>query len=157
MIEQISIFFTVEMIYLWINVGVIPFWLILLFFPQSKICGIFVTSIFPFLVLALLYVYLLYYFYNSGYNFIENFNLYFGFFELRNLFENEAFLILFWGHFISINLFCGAWITRDSQKLFISKYLIFFPIILTYFVGPMGLLIYWLIRIIYAKRISLFD
>ncbi len=157
MIEQIAIFFTIEMIYLWVNVGVIPFWLILLFFPQSKICGIFVTSIFPFLVLALLYVYLLYYFYNSGYNFIENFNLYFGFFELRNLFENEAFLILFWGHFISINLFCGAWITRDSQKLFISKYLIFFPIILTYFVGPMGLLIYWLIRIIYAKRISLFD
>ena len=157
MIEQIAIFFTIEMIYLWVNVGVIPFWLILLFFPQSKICGIFVTSIFPFLVLALLYVYLLYYFYNSGYNFIENFNLYFGFFELRNLFENEAFLILFWGHFISINLFCGAWITRDSQKLFISKYLIFFPIILTYLVGPMGLLIYWLIRIIYAKRISLFD
>ena len=157
MIEQIAIFFTIEMIYLWVNIGVIPFWLILLFFPQSKICGIFVTSIFPFLVLALLYVYLLYYFYNSGYNFIENFNLYFGFFELRNLFENEAFLILFWGHFISINLFCGAWITRDSQKLFISKYLIFFPIILTYFVGPMGLLIYWLIRIIYAKRISLFD
>ena len=157
MIEQIAIFFTIEMIYLWVNVGVIPFWLILLFFPQSKICGIFVTSIFPFLVLALLYVYLLYYFYNSGYNFIENFNLYFGFFELRNLFENEAFLILFWGHFISVNLFCGAWITRDSQKLFISKYLIFFPIILTYFVGPMGLLIYWLIRIIYAKRISLFD
>ena len=157
MIEQIAIFFTIEMIYLWVNVGVIPFWLILLFFPQSKICGIFVTSIFPFLVLALLYVYLLYYFYNSGYNFIENFNLYFGFFELRNLFENEAFLILFWGHFISINLFCGAWITRDSQKLFISKYLIFFPIMLTYFVGPMGLLIYWLIRIIYAKRISLFD
>ena len=157
MIEQIAIFFTIEMIYLWVNIGVIPFWLILLFFPQSKICGIFVTSIFPFLVLALLYVYLLYYFYNSGYNFIENFNLYFGFYELRDLFENEAFLILFWGHFISINLFCGAWITRDSQKLFISKYLIFFPIILTYFVGPMGLLIYWLIRIIYAKRISLFD
>ena len=76
MIEKIAIFFTIEMIYLWVNIGVIPFWLILLFFPQSKICGIFVTSIFPFLALTLLYVYLLYYFYNSGYNFIENFNLY---------------------------------------------------------------------------------
>ena len=119
MIEQISIFFTVEMIYLWLNVGVIPFWLILLFFPQSKICGIFITSIFPYLILGSIYIYLIYYFYNSGYDFIENFSLYLGFFELRDLFENEAFLILFWVHFLSINLFCGSWITRDSQKLFI--------------------------------------
>ena len=157
MIEQISIFFTVEMIYLWINVGVIPFWLILLFFPQSKICGIFITSIFPSLVLGSLYIYLIYYFYNSGYDFIENFSLYLGFFELRDLFENEAFLIVFWIHFLSINLFCGAWIARDSQKLFISKYLIFFPLVLTYFIGPVGILLYWLIKIIYAKRISLLD
>ena len=157
MIEQISIFFTIEMIYLWINIGVIPFWLILLFFPQSKICGIFVTSIFPFLVLGSLYIYLLYYFYNSGYEFNENFSLYLGFFDLRDLFENEAFLILFWVHFLAINLFCGSWITRDSQKFFISKYLIFFPLILSYFIGPVGILLYWLIRIIYAKRISLLD
>ena len=157
MIEQISIFFTIEMIYLWINIGVIPFWLILLFFPQSKICGIFVTSIFPFLVLGSLYIYLLYYFYNSGYEFNENFRLYLGFFDLRDLFENEAFLILFWVHFLAINLFCGSWITRDGQKLFISKYLIFFPLILSYFIGPVGILLYWLIRIIYAKRISLLD
>ena len=157
MIEQISIFFTVEMIYLWLNVGVIPFWLILLFFPQSKICGIFITSIFPYLILGSIYIYLIYYFYNSGYDFIENFSLYLGFFELRDLFENEAFLILFWVHFLSINLFCGSWITRDSQKLFISKYLIFFPLLLTYFIGPFGILLYWLIRITYAKRISLLD
>ena len=157
MIEQISIFFTVEMIYLWLNVGVIPFWLILLFFPQSKICGIFITSIFPYLILGSIYIYLIYYFYNSGYDFIENFSLYLGFFELRDLFENEAFLILFWAHFLSINLFCGSWITRDSQKLFISKYLIFFPLLLTYFIGPFGILLYWLIKIIYAKRISLLD
>ena len=157
MIEQISIFFTVEMIYLWLNLGVIPFWLILLFFPQSKICGIFITSIFPYLILGSIYIYLIYYFYNSGYDFIENFSLYLGFFELRDLFENEAFLILFWVHFLSINLFCGSWITRDSQKLFISKYLIFFPLVLTYFIGPIGILLYWLIKIIYAKRISLLD
>ena len=157
MIEQISIFFTVEMTYLWINVGVIPFWLILFFFPQSRICGIFVTSIFPFLILASLYIYLIYYFFNSGYDFDQNFSLYLGFFELKDLFENDFFLILFWVHFLSINLFCGAWITRDSQKLFISKYLIFFPLLLTYFIGPVGILLYWLIRIVYAKRIALLD
>jgi len=47
MIEQISSFFTEETIYLWINIGVIPFWLILIFLPNSKICSFLTTSIFP--------------------------------------------------------------------------------------------------------------
>ena len=49
MIEQIATFFNIEMIYLWLNIGVIPLWLVLIIFPQSKICGMLVTSIFPFL------------------------------------------------------------------------------------------------------------
>jgi|TARA_B100001079_G_scaffold598_1_gene521 hypothetical protein len=157
MIEQIAIFFSIEMIYLWLNIGVIPFWFILIFFPQSKICGLFVTSIFPFLILGSIYIYLFYYFFNSGYDFFEFFNLYLGLYKLGDLYENEAFLILFWLHFLSINLFCGSWIVRDSQKLYISKFLIVFPLIITYFIGPLGIFIYWLIRIFFAKRISLFD
>jgi len=35
MIEQINNFFTIEMIYLWLNLGVLPFWIILFFFPHS--------------------------------------------------------------------------------------------------------------------------
>ncbi len=157
MIEQIAIFFSIEMIYLWLNIGVIPFWFILIFFPQSKICGLFVTSIFPFLILGSIYIYLFYYFFNSGYDFFEFFNLYLGLYELGDLYENEAFLILFWLHFLTINLFCGSWIVRDSQKLYISKFLTVFPLIITYFIGPLGIFIYWLIRIFFAKRISLFN
>ncbi len=157
MIEQIALFFSIEMIYLWLNIGVIPFWFILIFFPQSKICGLFVTSIFPFLILGSIYIYLFYYFFNSGYDFFEFFNLYLGLYKLGDLYENEAFLILFWLHFLSINLFCGSWIVRDSQKLYISKFLTVFPLIITYFIGPLGIFIYWLIRIFFAKRISLFD
>tara|TARA_B100000427_G_scaffold317271_1_gene313207 strand:- start:496 stop:969 length:474 start_codon:yes stop_codon:yes gene_type:complete len=157
MIEQIAAFFTIEMIYLWINIGIVPFWLILLFFPQSKICGLFVTSIFPILILGSLYLYLIYFFSFSGYDFSENFTLYFGLYYLRDLFENESFLMIFWIHFLTINLFCGSWIVRDSQKLYMPKFIVFLPIIITYFVGPLGLFIYWILRIFYAKRISLFD
>ena len=78
-------------------------------------------------------------------------------YDLRNLFESEAFLIMFWTHFLAVNLFCGAWIMKDSQKLFISKYLVFTPLIITYFIGPIGLVVYWVIRMFYAKRISLLD
>jgi len=157
MFEQISNFFTIEMIYLWLNFGVMPFWIILIFFPQSKICGLLATSIFPFFILGSVYIYLIYYFYNSGYDFFENFELYLGIYNLANLFENEAFLILIWTHFLAINLFCAAWITRDSQKYFMSKYLNIFPLIITYFIGPIGIVVYWIIRIFFAKKISLFD
>jgi len=35
--------------------------------------------------------------------------------------------------------------------------LVFFPLLMTYFTGPLGIFIYWLARIFYAKRISLYD
>ena len=157
MIEQISAFFTIETIYFWLNFGVLPFWFILIFFPQSRISGLLVTSIVPFIILGSVYIYLIYYFFNEGYDFIQNFELYLGIYNLANLFEIEAFIILFWTHFLSINLFCAAWIVRDSQKYLISKYLNIIPIIFTYFIGPVGIVVYWIIRIFFAKKISLLD
>ena len=75
MIEQISDFFSMEMIYLWLNIGVLPFWFILIFFPQSNICRYFVTSIFTYLVLSSDYIYLLFLLYKFDYNFLDNFKL----------------------------------------------------------------------------------
>ena len=157
MIEQISAFFSSEMIYLWLNLGVIPFWVILIFFPQSKICNYIVVSIFPFFLLSLVYSYLLYLFYMTGYNYNQNFSLYLGLDDLRNLFSENAFLLLFWIHFLGMNLFCGCWIVKDSQKFNISKYVNFIPLFITYFIGPIGLFLYWLIRVVYAKKINLID
>ena len=103
------------------------------------------------------YFYLLYIAYLSGYNFLQNFKLYLGLNEISNLFENQSFLILFWAHFLSINLFCGGWIVKDSQMFGINKFLMFLPLVITYLIGPIGIFIYWLIRIFYAKRINLYD
>ena len=157
MIEQISDFFSMEMIYLWLNISVLPFWFILIFFPQSNICRYFVTSIFPYLVLGSVYIYLLFLLYKFDYNFLDNFKLYLGIIELNDLFSNNFFLITFWTHFLAINLFCGSWIVKDSQKLLINKFLIIIPLMITYFIGVLGIFLYWIIRIFYSKRISLFD
>jgi len=157
MIEQIYTYFTIEMIYLWLNIGIIPFWFVLVFFPQSKICKIFTISIFPILIFSMIYCYVIYLIFQTGYDFLNNFKLYLGIKELLNLFSDSSFLILFWIHFLAINLFCGGWIVNDYQKFGISKILIFFPLIITYFVGPLGISIYWIIRIFYAKKINLYD
>ena len=157
MIDQIYNFFTIEMIYIWLTFGVLPFWFMLLFFPQSKISKIFVTSIFPLLILAVIDIYLIYEISKKGFNFLDIFNLYLGIDELINLFSEKEYAIIFWIHFLSINLFCGGWIVNDSQKLGCNKFLVMFPMVITYFVGPAGIFLYWLIRIFYAKRISLYD
>ena len=157
MIEQIYNFFTLEMLYFWVNLGVLPFWLILIFFPQSNLSRYFVTSFFPIFVLSGTYIFVLYKSYLNSYDFINNFNLYFGIENVLELFSNKTFLILFWIHFISINLFVGGWIVKDSQKFMINKVLIALPLIITYFIGPIGLLIYWLIKIFYSKSMNLYD
>jgi hypothetical protein len=157
MIEQIYNFFTIEMLYFWVNLGVLPLWLILIFLPNSKFCKIFVTSIFPILILSGAYIFMLYKSYLGTYDFISNFNLYLGINEVKDLFSDQIFLMMFWIHFISINLFTGGWIVKDSQKLVINKFLITLPLIITYLIGPIGLFIYWLIRIFYAKSINLYD
>ena len=157
MIEQIYTFFTVEMIYLWLNLGILPFWLVLIIFPQSQISKVFITSVFPIFILSLVYIYLLYTIYLSGYDFLQNFKLYLGLGQISNLFENQSFLILFWIHFLTINLFCGGWIVKDSQMFNMNKILVSLPLIITYLIGPVGITIYWVIRIFYAKRISLYD
>ena len=157
MIEQIYNYFTIEILYFWVNLGVLPFWLILIFFSQSQICRYLVTSIFPIFVLSGAYVFMLYKSYLSSYDFDGNFDLYLGIDNISDLFSNNTFLMMFWIHFISINLFTGGWIVRDSQKLAINKIVIIVPLLITYLIGPLGIFIYWLIRIFYAKSISLYD
>ena len=157
MIEQIYTYFTIETLYMWINLGVLPFWFILIVFPQSHLSRIFVTSIFPFLILSGVYTFILYKSYLTGYDFDGNFNLYLGLNELSRLFEDHLYIMIFWTHFIAINLFIGGWIVKDSQKFSINKVLLAIPLIVTYLIGPLGLFLYWIIRIFYAKRISLYE
>ena len=157
MIEQIYNYFTIEILYFWVNLGVLPFWLILIFFPSSNINKFFVTSILPILLLSGAYIFALYKSYLNTYDFFGNFELYLSISNLSNLFSNNLFLILFWIHFVSINLFVGGWMVRDSQKLVMNKILVAFPLIITYLIGPLGVFIYWLIRIFYAKSINLYE
>ena len=113
--------------------------------------------IFPIFILSGAYIFILYKAYLNSFNFEGNFSLYLGISDLTDLFNDNYFLMMFWIHFISINLFTGGWIVKDSQKFMISKFLLSIPLIVLYLIGPLGLLIYWLIRIFYAKNISLYD
>ena len=157
MIEQIYSYFTTEMLYFWVNIGVLPFWALIIFFPQSSLCKYLATSIFPIFLLSGTYLFVLYKAYLGSFDFDNNFSLYLGLGNISELFRNEYFLLMFWIHFVSINLFVGGWMLKDAQRLFINKILLAVPLVITYLIGPIGVFIYWIIRIFYAKKINIYD
>ena len=157
MLINLQNYFGPEIIYLWLSFGVLPFWLILIFFPNSRVNLIFISSIFLPIIFSLIYIYMIYQLIINGENFFETFNLYLGIENLHSLFSNDAFLLIFWIHFLGINLFLGSWVSRDALRYSIPKFLSGISLIAIYFTGPLGLVLYWFIRIFYSKKISLYD
>ena len=156
MLNNLLAFLNLETIYLVANWGIIPFWLLLIFFPNHGLTNFFVQSVIAPLLLAVGYAYLSYNLYLEK-NIFDAFELYNGLDGLYAMFANESLLLVFWLHFLAISLFTGAWMVRDAKKYLIPKIVLIPSLILTYFTGPIGLLIYWLMRIFFAKKISFND
>ena len=150
-------YLTFENIYLWVNFCILPFWIMLIIIPNSRLTQIFVNSIVLPLVLATTYIYVIYQAIILDESIIDIFKLFLGLENLYIVFASESFLLVFWIHFLALNLFLGSWVSRDGVKYNISRNLIFLPLILIYFTGPLGLVLYWLIRVFYAKKIGLHD
>ncbi len=157
MLIQFQNFLTFENIYLWPNFGVLPFWLMLIFIPNSKITRIFVNSIILPLILSSIYCYVIYQTILLDEPVVEIFKQYLDFDNLYTRFATESLLLLFWIHYVTLNLFLGSWVSRDGVKYCLPRGLVFIPLILIYFMGPVGLVLYWLIRIFYAKKIEFHD
>ena len=135
MINNFEEYLTLENIFLISNWGVIPFWFLLLFSPNSVFTRFFVHSIVIPLLLGAAYIFVVYQIYLNN-NFLDGFGLYFGIENLYAIFSDENFLLIFWLHFLSISLFVGAWIARDSIRYSIPKPLTALSLIITYFTGP---------------------
>ena len=157
MLTQFQSYLTFEAIYLWANFGILPFWLMLIIIPNSKFTQIFVNSIVLPLILSTAYVYLIYQAILLDESLLDIFKLYLNLDNLYTVFATETFLLIFWIHFLALNLFLGCWVSRDAIKYNISRGLVFIPLILIYFTGPLGLVLYWLFRIFYAKRLGFHD
>ena len=156
MINNLIEFLTYENIYLLANWGVIPFWLLLIILPNNSFTNFFVQSIIVPLILGSAYVFVAYQIFSQG-EVLNSFELYKGLDGLYSMFSSEAFLLIFWLHFLSISLFLGAWIVRDSNKYLVPKFLVLVSLILTYLTGPIGLTFYWFLRIFFSKKISFHD
>tara|TARA_B110000971_G_scaffold117842_1_gene120732 strand:- start:540 stop:1010 length:471 start_codon:yes stop_codon:yes gene_type:complete len=153
MINTLGNYLTFENIYLFANWGIVPFWLLLVFIPNHGITKFFSHSIIAPLLLAAAYFFVARQIILEG-NIFEGFKLYMGLNELNEIYSNESLRLVFWLHFLAISLFIGAWIARDGERHLIPKALSAPCIIVAYFTGPLGIVIYWFVRIFYAKKIN---
>ena len=154
---QFQDYLTFENMYLWINFGVLPFWLMLIIIPNSKFTQIFVNSIVLPLILSTAYVYLIYQAILLGESLLDVFKLYLSLDNLYTVFATETFLLVFWIHFSALNLFLGSWVSRDGVKYNMPRILASISLIVIYFSGPLGLVLYWFFRVFYAKRLGIHD
>jgi len=157
MLIQFQEYLTFENIYLWTTLGILPFWLMLILIPNSKFTQFFINSVILPLILSALYVYVIYQSILTEVDIGELYKLYFSLDNLYTIFSTESFLLIFWLHFITLNLFLGSWISRDAFRNNMSRALAFIPLFFVFFFGPLGLILYWVIRVFYAKRLSFHD
>ena len=157
MLTQFQEYLTFENIYIFSNYGILPFWLLLITAPRSKITQILVNSIILPLILSTAYVYVVYQAILLDEKIFETFKLYLSIDNLYTIFATESFLLIFWIHFLALSLFLGSWVSRDAVKYDIPKKIVVFPLVLIYFTGPVGFILYWTIRIFYSKKIGLHD
>ena len=71
------------------------------------------------------------------------------------LFTNPLAVLIGWVHYLAFDLMVGIWIKRNSLKNGISHWLIIPCLLLTFMFGPVGLLLYLLIR--FAKTRNYFS
>jgi len=61
---------------------------------------------------------------------------------VRALFDNPWALLAGWTHYLAFDLFIGGWEVRDARERGIPHLLIVPALVLTFLVGPVGLLLY---------------
>lgn len=65
---------------------------------------------------------------------------------VQSLYQNKALLLAGWEHFLAFDLLVAVWIKRNSVKFGINHWVILPAIIFTCMLGPLGFIIYLLIR-----------
>jgi hypothetical protein len=141
--------------YLALNLGILPFWALMILLPHARITETLVHSVMMPLILGVTYAWLLATALSmpapegAGFSSLEG---------LMKLFTVEMALVAAWSHYIVFDLFVGAWEARDAQRVGMNHLMLIPCLVLTLLVGPIGLLAYIMIRGLTGKSgFSLFE
>lgn len=141
--------FDLESLFSIANVFILPGWLLLLFAPSWKYTGRIVFYLII-LVLAITYAILLF-------GDLESFDPEAGssLAALSEAFGTPRAALIGWIHYLAFDLFAALIIALDARRVGVNRFLMIIPLFFTLMTGPVGLLIYALIRFGYTRRLSI--
>ena len=73
--------------------------------------------------------------------------------NVKALFQNDNAVAAGWLHYLAFDLFVGAYIVRKSKSLGISRWLFTIALPFTFMFGPMGYLIFFIIKTLKTKSL----
>lgn len=129
--------------------AVLPGWLLLVFAPRWRWTTALVTGILLPVLLGVLYLYLIAVHWAGspgGFGSLA---------EVRQLFDQPGLLLAGWVHYLAFDLFVGTWEARDAARLGIPHLLVVPCLLLTFLFGPIGLLLYFVLRGALRRRLLL--
>lgn len=144
---------SLEPIFTFVNILVLPFWLLLMLAPGSRLTARLVHSPLIPLLLGVPYTIGL-----VAVTFFQKGQPGGGFGSLAAMsvaFGAPAMALICWIHYLIFDLFVGAWQTRDAQRLGMPHAVRIPCLFFTLMVGPLGLLLYLTARLILRRRATL--
>ncbi len=73
---------------------------------------------------------------------------------VMKLFTNEWAVLAGWIHYLAFDLFVGIWEVKDAQAKNISHWFVLPCLFLTFMLGPIGFLLYSILRFFLAKEVK---
>jgi hypothetical protein len=130
---------TAERLFSILNLLAAASWLPLVFLPRKRWATTSVPILMP-ILLAVVYIALLAWSLPRSQGGFSSLS------AVSALFQNPWALLAGWIHYLAFDLFIGGWEVRDSQRRGIPHLVVVPVLVLTFLVGPAGLLLYLAIR-----------
>ncbi len=121
-------------------------WIVLIFFTfwKNRVNYLFGVVI---ILFALVYTWLI--FSNIAIGGFSNFGTLDG---VSKLFSDKYLLLAGWVHYLAFDLLTGIYIVTNAKKNNINHWLTMPALFFTFMLGPLGLLLYFLLRLIKTKK-----
>jgi len=141
--------FNPEFLFSLVSTSVLPAWALLILTPRWSVTEKLVHSMLWPVAIGALYVWSLilaigFGMGSEGTNFttIEG---------VRAIFASDIGVVTGWAHFLVFDLFVGAWEARDARRRGFHHGLLIPCLLLTFMLGPVGLMLYLLLRVATKK------
>lgn len=129
-------------------------WLLLVFLPRWRWTTGLITSCLIPGVLAIAYLGLFVANFGAEPAGLSAFNSLAG---VKSLFQHDPLLLAGWIHYLAFDLFIGSWEVRDAHRLGIHHLLVVPCLFFTLMLGPVGLLMYLVLRLVARHRWTIED